>query len=166
MSDYELKFGRPADFAAQERSEFAVLVKSEGEVIEEGLDGRISEAEVLVFLRSANALIGIAALKNPRATYRQRVARKAQIPLGDKEYPLELGWVVVDESMRRQGHSRTLTECAMRQLSDRGVFATSRKEAMYRTLKRFQFVEAAEYPSDRGDYQIRLFLRKGNQCQK
>lgn len=153
----------PEKYSARERAEFAALVRQGGEVVARGLDGRILQARSLAFLRCDGQLAGIAAIKRPLHGYRRSVSKKAGVELSDVQWPYELGWIFVIEAMRGKGHSAKLVQCALDTVADDGVFATSRtdNQVMHKTLVRFGFApQGSIYISDRGDHELRLFLRR------
>jgi hypothetical protein len=68
-------------FSEAERQDFLRLVREGGEVGDAVLESNVRNAKCLVFLRSASALIGIAALKNPRQSYRQRIGTETGVEI-------------------------------------------------------------------------------------
>jgi GNAT superfamily N-acetyltransferase len=153
---------RPQNCTQNELADFADLVLVGGEVIREGLDGRIQDAYALFFLREASSLLGIAALKNPSARYRGSVFKKACATESALHYPLELGWVFVVPSARGRRLSRRLVDAVVMHAAQRQIFATSRVDntAMHASLIDVSFVKhGTEYVSHRGTHRIALFLR-------
>jgi predicted GNAT family N-acyltransferase len=161
MSDLTLSIAAPRDCSANDLAAFAEHVKTEGEVEGAGLAELIQCAERLVFLRAGETLIGTAGVKNPRASHRSYIARNAGVDLDASKFPLEIGWIVVGNAIRGQHHSRTLTQAALEVVGDRGVFATTRSNngAMLHVLPGYKFEDVGGYQSERGDYQIRVFVR-------
>src|SRR5688572_5568108 len=85
----------PQECSADEIGQFCRLIDSEAEVESDGLPARVMTAKHLVFLFNASELIGIAAIKNPKASYRRSVFTKAQSLHTQLDFLHELGWVVV-----------------------------------------------------------------------
>ena len=139
------------------------LALESGEVSAEGLDKRIRDAYRLGFLFLGNELVGIAALKVPRSSYRAKVEAGANVGLSGTIYPYELGWVYVREAARGRHGSTLLTESLLREV-DAGIFATSAtdKDRMHGTLRRHGFVETGvPYPSiEVPGRQLKLFIRR------
>jgi GNAT superfamily N-acetyltransferase len=152
----------PGECSPQDVASFCKLVKAGGEVAEAGLEQLVNQARRLVFARSDNALVGVAALKTPRPNYKARVFRKAGVGNAD-DYPLELGWVFVVPEHRRQGISGRLVEAAL-EGTDGGAFATSRLDNthMHGCLERHGFERSGQpYKSDDADREILLYVRRG-----
>ena len=107
---------------------FIAFVRAGGEVSIQGLADRIRGATVLVFAKLEGLVVGIAALKQPQASYRRRVSSESGSPLPVGEFPHELGWIYVSPNMRRKGLSLSLCQAALASAANAGVFATSRSE--------------------------------------
>jgi hypothetical protein len=104
---------RPRECSSAELQDFAAFVLAGREVSPDGLEGRINKAEMLLFLVHDGCLKGIAAVKNPEKSHRERVFRKAQATVEAKRYPFELGWVFVLPSSRGCGLSHKLVQSAI-----------------------------------------------------
>jgi len=83
----------PDGFSEGERVLFSALVRQGGEVGENTLATNLKAAKVLVFGKIAGEVLGIAALKRPQASYRNRIGGKAGVEIGPAGYPYELGYV-------------------------------------------------------------------------
>lgn len=152
----------PQQCSAKEVGDFAAFVNAGGEVISEGLEGRVREAHALFFLRENSCLLGIAALKNPNATYRASVFKKAAASASAAQFPLELGWVFVLPSARGRKLSHSLVRAAIAHAAGKNVFATSRTDnpGMHAPLLAASFSKhGVEYASSRGTHRLALFLR-------
>ena len=167
MSGPILVVGRkPGDCHDSEIGDFLSLVLAAGEVTAEGLEGRIRAAASLVFLTVGCCLGGVAALKRPEPNYRKRVSSSSGVPLSQRRFPYELGWVFVMPSLRGRNFSIDLTREAIASAGTQGIFATSRTDnlAMHAALSKFQFVAAGRpYRSGRGNHQLQLFVRNAAQ---
>jgi len=158
--------GRPEAFSKEDRRKFIELVIAGGEVVNAVLDANVNEARCLVFLSLRDQFLGVAALKNPRSTYRARIQRNTGAELGMHDFPYELGYVYLIPSAREKGYSRRLTEAALSECGHHGVFATCRadNERMRASLRRHGFLEAGQAYRGRIQGQfLRLFLRPGAQ---
>lgn len=152
----------PKDCDASQIADFMAFVLAGGEVTSNGLENRIRSAALLVFLDVGCCLCGIAALKRPEASYRKDVSNKSGVRLSEEEYPFELGWVFVMPSARGRKFSFELTRTALAAAEGEGVFATSRTDnsPMHASLEKYGFLRAGNhYPSERGNYQLQLFVR-------
>ena len=152
----------PQDCSPGELGDFAALVVAGGEIIREGLEGRVLAAHALFLLREDSCLLGIAALKNPAARYRASTFKKACATALPSQYPLELGWVFVMPSARGRKLSHRLAQAAVAHAAQAQIFATSRIDnpAMHAALITASFTKhGTDYPSDRGTHRLALFLR-------
>lgn len=158
---------QPSRCSKHELDAFEDMVKRGGEVPAEGLRKRIERAEWLVFLYAENdVLAGIAALKRPKDTYKNKVFRKAKATEKPADYGLEAGWVFVDEGFRGNGYSRHLLEAVLKLAGDSPVFATTREDndPMRRTTSHCGMKECGgAYASDRGEGQHTLVLYTSRQ---
>jgi predicted GNAT family N-acyltransferase len=153
---------RPQAFSQQERREFMDLVIAGGEVGNAVLETNVNKARCLVLLRLQKQLLGVAALKNPRSTYRTRIERNSGTDLGAHTFPYELGYVFVIEGARGRGYSGQLTAAALSACDRRGVFATSRSDnhQMHASLRRHGFSQAGQSYTGRSPQQLfYVFLR-------
>src|SRR5712691_3363705 len=122
---------RPSEWSAEDRACFECLVLDGGEVSPDALSERIDSAEALVCHREEGGYItGVAAIKNPARSYKQRVFQKAGEEEEQANYYFELGWVYVRPAFRGSGLSRSLVETALAMGGVEGVFATTRADNM------------------------------------
>lgn len=143
-----------------EIDDFMALVLAGDAVQSQGLRKRIGHAESLVFLTIGCCLCGVAGLKRPDSKYRADVASKSKTPLPVDRFPYELGWVFVMPSARGRRFSVDLVREALLSAGTAGVFATTRKPEMAKTLARFQFVPVGKpWVTQRDPHELRLFLR-------
>jgi len=151
----------PSRYTAAEREQFLVLVHMGGEA--NATPDRIRRAEALAMAWSGGDLIGIAALKRPLDSYREKVARRSGVSLRSSEWPYELGYVFVLPNHRGHGYAKRLVEHAVRAAGRRNVFATVRtnNEPMQATLRRFGFAQAGrDYLSDDAERTLSLWTRR------
>lgn len=152
----------PKECSAAELGDFAALVLAGGEVIRDGLEGRVAKADALFFMREGARLLGIAALKKPSAGYRLSVFKKAGASVSPTHYPLELGWVFIMPSARGKKLSHRLVAAAVEHAGKIQMFATSRTDnpGMHAPLIAASFIKHGNsYASARGAHQLQLFLR-------
>lgn len=142
------------------------LVRAGGEVGGDVIENNVRNAKGLVFLRQGGCLSGIAALKNPLQSYRQKISKKTGVLVEASEFPFELGYIYVLPSARHNNISGDLTRAALSIAEGEGVFATSRIDNIYMhtTLGRFGFVKSGcIYTSSKGSHDLQLFLRPAAQ---
>ncbi|ODT14747.1 MAG: hypothetical protein ABS35_33705 [Kaistia sp. SCN 65-12] len=120
----KISSGRPGKFPAKRREAFIALVREGREVGEAVLARNVKEAEALVF--AGRGPKGVAALKNPLASYRKRIGGKSGFEIDATAFPFELGYVFVAPQARGKGLSNELVKEAIRLAGGRGIFATAR----------------------------------------
>lgn len=151
----------PGDCSNLDIELFIAFVRAGGEVSVQGLTERVRSAAALVFVRVNGNVVGVAALKQPQATYRRRVSSESGAPLTAAEFPYELGWVYVSPESRGNGLSCLLSRAAIAASNGAGVFATSRTDnvAMHRSLGKVGFVPVGKtYVSGRSKHSLQVFV--------
>lgn len=162
----ELIVKAPSACSNIEIGAFIAFVRAGGEVAIQGLVERIRSAAALVFVHLDGPVVGVAALKQPQASYRRRVSSDSGTPLPVSEFSYELGWVYVSPDARGKGLSFSLSQAALASVAGAGVFATSRTDnvAMHRSLTKLGFEPAGNsYASGRGKYSVQVFVRHAAQ---
>lgn len=160
----ELLIKSPADCSNTEIGMFIELVRSGGEVSDQGLAERILRATTIVFIRADGEVKGVAALKQPQSSYRRRVSSESGAMLSETEFPYELGWVFVSQGARGQGLSLLLSQASIAASKGAGIFATSRTDniAMHRSLEKVGFMSVGKpYVSGRRKHSLLVFVRHG-----
>ena len=151
----------PSDCTAQALADFEKLVIEGGAVNPQGLVQRIRKASRLLFLRASDdQLVGVGALKHPRAAYRNKVFADARATASADEYPVELGWVVVAQSHQGRRLSTRIVGELLPFVKNENIFATTRADE--RVLS-FAFdcgfrINGKPFPSGQG-YDLVLYLR-------
>lgn len=157
--------GPPAQFSPDELAEFVDLVTAGGEVTRDGLLRHVGDAQCLGFMRLENVLVGVAGLKTPRDSYRDRIQQSASVALTNAAFPYELGWIFIAPNARGKNLSYPLCAAVVAGAGAAGVIATSRadNEGMHRTLFRLGFVQqGASWPSRQSDGALSLFIKPAN----
>ena len=162
----ELIAKSPDECSNIEIGAFIALVRAGGEVSIQGLTERIRGAAALVFARVDGSVVGVAALKQPQASYRRRISSECGAPISATEFPYELGWVYVLPEARGKSYSHLLSHAALAESKGSGVFATSRTDniAMHRSLAKVGFVSIGNpFVSGRGKHSLQVFVRHAAQ---
>jgi predicted GNAT family N-acyltransferase len=152
----------PAEFTPQQIDDFVAFVLAGGEVTADGLRKRVSGAQCIAFLHKEQCLVGVAALKQPQASYRTRVEMGSKFAVPSKAFPLELGWVFILPSARGEKLSSPLCQSVVAAAGTAGVFATSRvgNDAMHKTLGKLGFVRVgSEWRSKQTEDKLALFVK-------
>ena len=145
-----------------EVDDFVALVLAGGEVSSRGLASRVANARCLGFLRREGCLVGVAGLKRPETSYRNRIASSSKVSLPQKALPFELGWVFIMPSARGAKLSLPLCEPVVAAAGSAGVFATSRASngGMHSTLSKLGFQRVgADWPSKQANENLCLFIK-------
>lgn len=156
---------KPTDCSFTELKAFKQLILLGNEVEGTGLDRRIKAAGCLAFqYTDNNKLIGICALKQPTAAYRNKVFKRAESPNSAGDFPIELGWLFILKDYRGKGLSRPLAEETLKCADKNNVFATTRVDncPMCRTNSRLGFKRCGNpYRTTRDghSYFLSLFVR-------
>lgn len=153
---------RPVDCADSEIRAFCELVKKGDEIDPGGLEGRVRRAWLLAFGSVDGALAAVAGIKRPDANYRAGVFLKSGSNLDPQAFPVELGWVMVDEKFRRRGFGRRVIDSLLGSLGQ-NVYTTSRStnEPMHRLLTAYGFALAGKpWLSERGPYDLVLHVKQ------
>lgn len=156
----------PQAFTENEMQDFMAMVRAGGEVGDAVFEENVRNAKCLVVVRQASCLLGVAALKNPKASYRQNIKAKAKAAVDAQDFPFELGYIFVLPSARRQGLAVKLCRAALAPADKKGVFATARtnNDGMTAILPTFGFLKTGRpYGSVRGGHQLQLFVRHAAQ---
>jgi len=154
-------FKEPIACTPEQRREFARLVRQGFEGSDEGLHGRIQDANRLAFRYAVDdTLAAIAALKAPDERYRREVFKKANLLVNPADYELELGWVYVVPAQRRNRVAESLCRQLLACLPALGVFAKTRinNVVMIKILGVLGF-ERVGRPYRRHDQELVIFLR-------
>ena len=150
----------PSDCTAEALADFEKRVIEGGAVNPEGLAQRIRKASRLLFLRASdNQLVGVGALKHPRAAYRNRVFADARATASADEYPVELGWVVVAQSHQGRRLSTRIVGELLPFAKNENVFATTRADERVLSFA-FDYgfrINGKPFPSGHG-YDLVLYL--------
>ena len=156
----------PSECTPGELAAFECFVKTGGEVTTGGFRELLMQAQQLVFLYEEDenvgqALAGVAALKNPRNSYKKKVFQKAQSPESPTDYVFEAGWIVVDQKYRGRRHSQNLLQTVLKLAGNSPVYATTREEnqPIRRTNDRCGLKQSGSaYLSEDGKYSLVLYL--------
>lgn len=79
-------------------------------------------------IKDAGTIRGVAALKRPQASYREKIAKRAQIDLTQSTWPYELGYIYIEPELQGRGLSHRLVAAALKHRDNTGVFATVRAD--------------------------------------
>src|ERR1035438_4079354 len=92
----------PNVFTESEIQDLLAMVRAGEEVGRVVLEQNARNAQCLVFARKGSCLVGVAALKNPQASYRQTIKTKARVAVEAQDFPFELGYIFVRPTARLQ----------------------------------------------------------------
>lgn len=153
----------PGKCSDEEIQAFCELVRKGDEVDPNGLEGRVRGARMLFFGSSNGSLIAVGGIKFPDEGYRAGVFRKSKSGLKAVDFGVELGWLMVDESVRRRGYGRQTMDEVVAAIDNERVYATSRatNEPMHALLGVYRFDQAGKpWRSIRGPYDLVLHVKQ------
>jgi GNAT superfamily N-acetyltransferase len=159
-----LRILAPNECSAKDLRFFARLVRLGEQVASAGLEARIRAAAWLGFAWFGGALVGVAALKAPRPTYRDKIFSAAEVATLAVHFPLEFGWVLVTPQFRGLGIAKKLLCHLMAKNSGDGIFATTSVDNhfMHKILQSSGFQMVGQpFPSDRRNATNFLWVRPG-----
>jgi len=161
-SGYHVRCKSPSDTEPDELESFQQLVVNAGEVSASGFAALIGKAAQLGFLYHDNRLVGTAAIKTPRQSYREKVFDKSGLAAQRESYPHELGWIYLHPDHRGGGRILQLLDRMM--VDPQGIFATVRTTniPMQKILQRYDFKRTGNaYPSSQSEgEEIAVYLNK------
>jgi len=121
----------------------------------------LMSAPVIGYAMDNDSAVGVIVLKNPVASYRNKVFMAAGVPELESRYNLEIGYTFVKEEYRSRGVGIYLCRKMVRNVSA-PIYATTR-EANTTINKLLQFggfqKTGNSYNSDRGNYNLFLWTK-------
>ncbi len=161
MQDEALVICTPDDLPKDSLIRFVELICGGGAIPAEPakVEKRILKAKALVYLERGGTIVGIAGLKVPVPSYRARIAKNARFPIPEKNYPYELGYVVVDPSMQGKSLSPRLVSAIVALAAGERLFATTSSAAMHKVLPRAGFVKGGQEYKNAIDETLTLYVR-------
>jgi GNAT superfamily N-acetyltransferase len=107
-------------------------------------------------------LLAVGGIKVPASKGRQRKFELSGASVPFQDYPVELGWVFVDEAHRQRKLSGRVVDALLPHFRGQNCYARSKesRHAMHATLNKRGFKRVGEpYASDLADENILLFIR-------
>ncbi len=153
---------QPSECAENELEAFVTVAAKGEEVERQDIKRGTTRAAVLLWIEGSGGPFAVAAMKTPFNSYRERVFRKAGVAEGHKKFTLELGYIYVDKSQRRNGHGPALVQKAIGLYGQQGIYATTRADnaRMQEILKENGFSSiGSDYASERNTSRLALFVR-------
>jgi GNAT superfamily N-acetyltransferase len=127
MSDeVSVRVAPPEEFSSAHLDQFEALVSGGGQVDLVGLRQRIFRARLLCVVDVEGECAAVGALKVPWPGYHKRQFKSAGAPGKYEAYPIEVGWVFVEDDFRRRGLGRRVVQELLGGVKRKGVFATVR----------------------------------------
>lgn len=124
-TNIRLQVSPPSALSKEDQARFCALVISEGEVAD-GLAELVEQAAWLALLYDDDQLIGTGGIKHPRPGYHAGVFTKSASDLKAADYPLELGWLVVDKDRRGQKLGWPIIDGLLEKVPTTRLYATTR----------------------------------------
>ena len=143
-------------FTKEQIAMFKKILVGAGQVTKDTFDGLIAKNPQIVILGEFSSPKGIGALKIPYIKHKVKVFRQAKSLKSVNNYRFELGWIVSLE----KGSGNKIMGALKCSYSD--VYSTVREdnEPMIFLLKKYGYKqEGSPYKSDRGEYNLLLFIK-------
>jgi GNAT superfamily N-acetyltransferase len=157
------KILKPSECNASELEQFKRMVLKGGQVNENGLASRIFDAVLLAFHFDGDKLVGIAAIKNPRNSYKVGVFKKAGYLELESQFQMELGWVFTLKECRGQKIASNLIEELINYSNSKNLFATTKTNNTsmhYLLIKNGFEIFGKSFSGRDTNYPLHLYLRK------
>ena len=119
---YNVNTQCPAWMSAESLAAFVAMLRGARTVDPAGLDRLVSRAVLLAWTGDAPAYRSIAGLKQPRASYLERVQALYRVRLA--EDAIELGWLYTAPAHRHQGRARSMIRALLADRPNRQTYAT------------------------------------------
>lgn len=150
-------------YSSDEIEQFKMLLCKGEQVDMHNIDKLLNRNPILAMLYEDNKIVSIGGLKTPICQYKHKVFDNAKSNEDSDEYTKELGWIYTEEEYRKKGYSRHIIESLLAKNNDRKIYATTQENnsTMRKLLEYYDFcVSGNQYPSERGNYNLRLYIRK------
>jgi ribosomal protein S18 acetylase RimI-like enzyme len=160
-NEIEIFIRTGATCSNKEAHAFGAMVRSAEQVNEATFPSLFAKAPVVVLASQTSKFVACAALKLPKQSYKAKVFESSNLNSHAEKFSLELGWIVVAPTSRRQGLSRRVSEAAVARKRMEGIYATVRtsNSISQHLLESLGFVKSGDtYPSQSGMDRIGLYL--------
>ena len=151
-SEIQYRIYPPSAFSLVTRKKLADLIKRGGETNERNVNRNLREGHAIAFARHNGEPIAVAIVKNPHASYRNKVFTAAGVAEIEQQYPYELGYFMTDPAYRGQGVSTNLMNLINQNVAGH-IYSTTRESntVMNHMLQTAGFKQAGSaYPSALG----------------
>ena len=159
----ELIIKKYPDLTKIELEQIHNLILKGGEVSSITLLQRLSESSLFAFVVDNNIVVATATIKNPLDNYKTNVFAKSKSNLSIIDYPFELGYIMVEESYRKDKLASQLCSELCKAFLKQKLFATTRIDntPMQSILRKNYFVEIGEqYLNKNKTAFLKLFIKQ------
>lgn len=132
------KILEPGQLSPAQLEQIIELINSGGQIQVNDLKTRLLNADLIAIKEDKDLIICTAALKNPLKTYITNVFNDAKAT-NTYHISKELGYIATHCDYENKGHCKDLMSNFYPYLSDKNLFATTRKSSMIHILGKFQF---------------------------
>lgn len=152
---------KPSECSQKEKKDFYDLVVKGNQVNISRLKERIEGAELLAFHYEKNNLVGIAALKYPNESYKNRIFEKAEVPQESGKYKLEFGWAYTELESEGRHICSNLTHKMLESEVSQNIYATTKDKRMQKILTKNGFKTIGKpYPGEITKDLLLLFTKE------
>lgn len=111
-------------------------IASGEEVNKRFVEAGVPRSQLIGIIISGDIIISSVVLKNPLASYTERVFRKSKID-GAFQFKHELGYIATNPDYERKGYCQALLKEFLQHIDHLDFFATTRKPSMLHILQKF-----------------------------
>lgn len=130
MPTIEYQYATWEDLSQRDARQVFELVQNSGQVDMEGITQRFKRCERFMLCKEERKLLGVGALKKRNANYIFEVFHAARSPKAAnwESYPLELGYINVEDAHSGQGIGKNITRGLLNLYANdpRNIYATTR----------------------------------------
>lgn len=126
QSEIQYRIYAPGAFKRTTLMKFAELITQGGETNNRNINRNLREAHAIAFARKDGEPIAVAIVKNPHASYRDKVFTAAGVSELAPQFNLELGYVMTNPAFRGQGVSTKLMALIQQNVRS-PMFSTTRQ---------------------------------------
>lgn len=159
----ELMIKKYSELTNIEKEQIYNLILKGHEVNPKTLHSRLSEAALIAFFKDSDKVVATAGIKKPLDSYKTIVFTKSKSNLSNKDYPFELGYIMVAKLYRKKKLASQLCRELCEIFSTSTLFATTKVDnlAMQSILQKNHFIEIGEkYPNRDSTAFLKLFVKQ------
>jgi hypothetical protein len=140
----QILIDKPAAFSLPIIKQVQDLIQSGGQIKPQLIKVGLHRASLLGIIVKEDMVVCVCCLKAPLSSYRDVVFRDAGVPEMKDDYHAELGYVVTHADYEGLKLCQKLLTSMFPFIKGKAIFASTRKPAMMRILKKFDFIQVGK----------------------